>query len=161
MTRNILLDSLSSFTNNSVKDIILPIKMQKGDTEQKYRAANVHKMRLPDSSAATKKAPYILHQVLTGKDQQTPGNNSESKTVIRSIFCVYNDNEEEGSLMLLNLMERLRIDLLKSVVVGNQFTLDLEAGLETLVYPEDTAPYYAGEMISTWKMPAIEREVIL
>lgn len=161
MTRNILLDSLSSFTNNSVKDIILPIKMQKGDTEQKYRAANVHKMRLPDSSAATKKAPYILHQVLTGKDQQPPGNNAESKTVIRSIFCVYNDNEEEGSLMLLNLMERLRIDLLKSVVVGNQFTLDLEAGLETLVYPEDTAPYYAGEMISTWKMPAIEREVIL
>ena len=161
MTRNILLDSLSSFTNNSVKDIILPIKMQKGDTEQKYRAANVHKMRLSDSSAATKKAPYILHQVLTGKDQQPPGNNVESKTVIRSIFCVYNDNEEEGSLMLLNLMERLRIDLLKSVVVGNQFTLDLEAGLETLVYPEDTAPYYAGEMISTWKMPAIEREVIL
>ena len=61
--------------------------------------------------------------------------------------------------MLLNLMERLRISLLRQIVIGDQFQLDLKAGLETLVYPDDTAPYYAGEMISTWKIPAIQREV--
>jgi len=56
-------------------------------------------------------------------------------------------------------MERVRINLLKEVVIGKQYELDLDAGLETLIYPEDTAPYYAGEMISVWKIPAVRREV--
>ena len=141
----------------------MPTKMQKGDTEQKYRAADVYLMRLPDSNSATKKAPYILHQVITGKDTQPSGNLPESSVTVRSIFCVYNDNEEEGEeeggMMLLNLMETLRVDLMRQVVIGRQFELDLEAGIETLVYPEDTAPFYAGEMITTWSLPAVEREV--
>ena len=49
--------------------------------------------------------------------------------------------------------------LLRQVVIGGQFTLDLEAGLEVLVYPDDTAPFCVGEMASTWKLPAVEREV--
>ena len=155
MTAVILLEKLKEFTEDVIKDLIMPTKMQKGDTEQKYRAAEVYKMRLPDSGAASKKAPYIIHQVITGKDTM------ESQTVIRSIFCVYNENEEEGGLMLLNLMERVRIALLKNGTVGNQFTLDTTAGVEKLIYPDDTAPYYAGEMISTWKMPIVRREVVL
>lgn len=155
MTAVILLEQLKAFTEEATKDLIMPTKMQKGDTEQSYRAAEVHKMRLPDSGSATKKAPYIIHQVITGKDT------TESQTVIRSIFCVYNDNEEEGGLMLLNLIERVRIALLKAGTVGNQFTLDINAGVERLIYPDDTAPFYAGEMISTWKMPTVKREVVL
>jgi len=155
MTAVILLEQLKAFTEEATKDLIMPTKMQKGDTEQAYRAAEVHKMRLPDSGSATKKAPYIIHQVITGKDT------TESQTVIRSIFCVYNDNEEEGGLMLLNLIERVRIALLKAGTVGNQFTLDINAGVERLIYPDDTAPFYAGEMISTWKMPTVKREVVL
>lgn len=79
--------------------------------------------------------------------------------MVRSIFAVYNDDEQEGGLMLLNLMERLRIRLLREVVIGRRFQLDLEAGLETFIYPDDTAPYYAGEMTTTWRVPGVEREV--
>lgn len=139
----------------------MPTKMQKGDTETSVRAADVYCMRLPDSSAATKKAPYILHQVVTGKDVQKAQQKPDAGTLVRSVFCVYCDDEEEGALMLLNLMERLRIELLKTVVIGRQFELNLTEGVETLVYIEDTAPYYAGEMVTTWKMPSIEREVSL
>ena len=71
----------------------------------------------------------------------------------------YNDDEQEGGLMLLNLMERLRIRLLREVVIGRRFQLDLESGLETFIYPDDTAPYYAGEMTTTWRVPGVEREV--
>lgn len=155
MTKVILLERLAEFTEEATKDIIMPTRLQKGDTEQIVRAANIHKMRLPDSKAAQKEAPYIIHQIITGKD------NLSSNAVMRSIFCVYNNNEEEGGMMLLNLMERVRIALLKSGTVGNQFTLDINAGVETLIYPDDTAPYYAGEMITNWKLPTIEREVIL
>ena len=49
--------------------------------------------------------------------------------------------------------------MLEEGIVGKQFILDREAGLESLVYPDNTAPYYAGEMISVWKLPIIERKV--
>lgn len=159
MNRITLLEQFKKHTQESVNDIIMPVRIQKGDTEQTSRSAEVHLMRLPDSNAAQKKSPYIIHQLITGKDIQIQGEDESASAVIRSIFSVYNDNEEEGALMLVNLMERLRISLLRQVIIGDQFQLDLEAGLETMVYPDDTAPYYAGEMISTWILPAVKREV--
>lgn len=159
MTRIALLERLRDFTKAATAELMMPVRMQKGDTEQQYRPTAVYLMRLPDGKSATKKAPYVLHQLITGKDQQSRGQNIEASAQVRSICCVYNDDEQEGGLMLLNLVERLRVALLKQVVIGGQFTLDLEVGLEVLIYPDDTAPYFVGEMISTWKLPAIEREV--
>ena len=145
MTRIILLERLRDFTKEATADLIMPTRMQKGDTEQGYRPADVYLTRLPDGTSATKKAPYVLHQIITGMDQQPQGQRVTSS----------------GGLMLLNLMERIRVALLRQVVIGEQFTLDLEAGLEVLVYPDDTAPYFVGEMISTWILPPVEREVNL
>lgn len=161
MTRIDLLEQLKSVTIAETKDIIMPVRLQKGDAAQEYRAADVHLMRLPDSSAANKKVPYIIHQLITGKDAQAQGEQSSASAIVRSIFCVFNDSsEEEGALMLLNLMERLRIRLLRQVVIGGRYQIDLTTGLESLVYPDDTAPYFKGEMISTWILPAIKREVM-
>ena len=61
-------------------------------------------------------------------------------------------------------MERMRIGLQEAVVIGKQFKLDLEAGIETLVYPGNpnqtaVSPFYLGEMITTWHLPIIERKV--
>lgn len=161
MTRVVLLEQLKEFSKAATADLIMPVAMQKGDTEQSFRAADVYLMRLPDSGAAQKKAPYILHQFITGADNQPKGERDNSTAKVRTIFCVYNDDEQEGGLSLLNLMERLRIEILKKVVIGGQFALDKEAGLECLAYPDDTAPYYCGEMVSTWIMPSVEREVPL
>ncbi|MGM9640378.1 MAG: hypothetical protein ACI3V3_03330 [Faecousia sp.] len=158
MTNITLLERLKLFTEDAIKDIILPVRLQKGDTEQKSRAADVYLMRLPDSTAATKKAPYIIHQFVTGKDSQPAGRQESGRSVVRSVFCVYCENEQDGAMNLLNLMERMRIRLLQQVVIGQQYQLDLEAGVEMLIYPEDSAPYYAGEMSTTWKMPSVERE---
>lgn len=158
MTHITLLEQLKLFTDDAVKDILLPVRLQKGDTEQQRRSADVYLMRLPDSTAATKKAPYIIHQFVTSKDTQPAGRQESGSSVVRSVFCVYCDNEQEGALYLLNLMERLRIRLLQQVIIGQQYQLDLEAGVEMLIYPENSAPYYAGEMSTTWKMPSVERE---
>ncbi len=162
MNKTVLLEKLKEFTEKSVKDILLPVKQQENDFHKGFeRAAEVYLMRLPDSNSAKKKAPYIIHQFITGKDSRKNGNTGKSKVIIRSIFCVYSPDEQEGSLMLLELMERLRIDLLKTEVIGHQFALDLEEGVEVLAYPDDTAPYFAGEMITSWFMPFVEREVNL
>ena len=158
MTRLLLLDALKEFTELTLAELILPVRMQEGDAEQQFRAPTVFLMRLPDSTAATKKAPYIIHQVITAKDWQPEGEKTKSTAVVRSIFCVYCDDEQEGAKSLLNCMERLRIALMKSCVIG-QFELDLEEGIETLIYTEDSAPYFAGEMVTTWHMPSVRREV--
>lgn len=162
MTRVTLLERLRDFTDDVTKDILMPVRQQKEDKDPPAdRAATIYITRLTKSSDAQKSVPYILHQIITGKDLQPSGQEITADAVVRSIFTVYNDNEEEGGLMLLNLIERLRIALLKQVVIGQQFQLDLKAGLEMLIYPDDTAPYYAGEMISVWRLPAVEREVNL
>lgn len=161
MTANVLLNALKNFTEESTKEMIFPVRMQRGDQEQRYSPATVYKMRLPDSKSADKKAPYIIHQLIVRHDKQAAGNRVESTAQIRSIFCVYCDDEQEGSLMLLELMERFRISILKAISVGDQFTLDRDSGIESLIYPDDTAPYFAGEMITTWRLPPVEREVRL
>lgn len=158
MTRLVLLDALKAFTEHALKDLILPVRMQEGDAEQTFHAPSVYLMRLPDSTSAMKKAPYVLHQIITSKDNQPSGELPESRAVVRTIVCVYSDNEQDGALALLNVMERLRISLLRNVVIG-QFELDLQEGVETLIYPDDTAPYFAGEMVTTWRMPPVKREV--
>lgn len=160
MTKVILLEELKKFSQNATRDLLLPVCMKEGDEVEKYRAPDVYLTRLPDSKSAKKKAPYILHQSLTGKDILLPQKQQESTAYVRTIFCVYHRDEQEGGLALLNLMERLRIELLRRGVVGGQFKLDLESGLEMLVYPgENLESYYAGEMLSVWKLPTIEREV--
>lgn len=160
MTKVELLSQLKLFTEDAIRELLLPVRMQKDDAEQPApRPATVYLMRLPDSTAAAKKAPYIIHQAITGSDSQAEGQHIQCITAVRSIFCVYSDDEQAGGMLLLDLMERVRIALLRQVVIGRQFELDLQNNFEQLIYPDDTAPYYAGEMMSNWKMPAVEREV--
>lgn len=147
------------FTENAVKDLILPASLQKGDSGQEYRTAKVYLMRLPDGRSATKFAPYVLHTVLTGEDVQENGQSGQSSVTVRTIFCVYSRNEEEGGLALLTLMERLRIEILRHPVIEKRYRIDLSQKLESLVYPDDTAPYFAGEMISVWRLPTVREEL--
>lgn len=161
MTKNVLLDVLAAFTSDAVSDLILPVRASKAVPDPEDRAAEVYKMRLPDSKSAKDKAPYILHQIITGGDKQPPGQKIDCRATVRSIFVVYDDDESEGALNLLNLMERLRIRLLQQVVIGEQFELNLQEGEETMIYPDDTAPYFMGEMVTVWNLPPVQREVPL
>lgn len=153
------LTALKAFTEDAISELIMPVRMQKGDSVQSYRAADVFLMRLPDSTSAAKKAPYVLHQMITTKDEQPSGQKPKGSAMVRSICCVYSTDEQEGGLMLLNLMERIRIALLRTTIIGNRFQLDTETGVECLIYPDDTAPYFIGEIVTYWRLPTIEREV--
>ncbi len=159
MTKVQLLDDFTTFLEDATKHFLLPVAMQKGDTERKFRAPEIHKMRLPNSNDAKKKTPYIIVQYVTGKDFQKQAQQSQSVAVVRLIFAVYSDDEQEGAVSLLNVMETVRIKLMKKVVVGRRFKLDTDEGVESIVYPEDTAPYYAGEMMFSVLVPPTEREV--
>ena len=159
MTRLELLFALKAFCEDKTKLIVLPTALQKGDTIQTERTPEVHVMRLQNGGAAKKNAPYILIQFVNGMDKQPHGKSSDSTSFIRMVFCVYNENEEEGAVMLLNLMETIRIALMKEVVIDKRYKLDTDSGLESLMYLDDTAPYYAGELIGTFIEAPVEREV--
>lgn len=167
-----LLYELKEFTENATGKMLLPVKRQsKDEKEPAPRAASVFLARLPDMQSFEKKAPFILHQVVTGEDGIENVNKGtgmqirremQSTCVVRSVFCVYCKDEQEGGLLLLNLMEEMRMALLQYPTMLNKvFELDLNERISQMVYPETgergTAPYYLGEMVTTWKLPPIKR----
>lgn len=158
MTSVILLDALKERTEAAVSELVMPVKPTKEEPDATYRVPVVYKARLPDEKASTKYAPYVLHTVINTVYNQQPGDAPLGLCNIRTLFCVYSPDEQEGGLHLLNLMERIRIDLMVNPIVGKQFKLDFEGGIEQLVYPDDTAPFYLGEMMTVWKMPQVKRE---
>lgn len=163
MTRVILLERLKEFTEAAVHDLRLPVRPEEeADELPPPRAPGVYLMRLPEFRDAMRKAPYVLHQVVTGRDTQTAGHAlPDASAVVRTVFCVYHEDGQEGALALLNLMEQFRIALLEQAVLGGQFALDLKAGVEMLAYPDDgeirIAPYSLGEMVTTWEIPPVKR----
>lgn len=80
-------------------DIILPVAMQQGDTEQAYRAPEVYLMRLPDSRSAKKKAPYIIHRVIPLATEQQPGSEERTVVSVRSIFAATTRMNRRATLL--------------------------------------------------------------
>lgn len=157
MTPIFLLEELTAFVKEKTSDIILPVRVSREGKEDKNRAANVYKMALPKKEDQTQKAPYILLQVLNGKDDQQPGAVSSATTVIRIVFVTYGDDAQEGECNLLNLISRVRSELEKKVLIANKFALQMP--LEYIIYPDNTPPYFIGEMVTNWSCPTITREV--
>ncbi|RPF48257.1 hypothetical protein EDD70_1072 [Hydrogenoanaerobacterium saccharovorans] len=159
MTAVILLKELKKFIEEHTKDIILCVRVKKNSGESKERTAQVYTMQLPDKEAETQQIPYILLQFLTGKDEQNEGVSAESECKIRIVVATYSEDGGAGAMDVLNLLTRIRVALLKAGIVGEQFLL--KKPLEYIVYPDSSAPYYLGEMLTVWGMPKIEREVEL
>ena len=155
-----LLDELKAFTEDAIAHLLLPVRPTKETPAPADRAADVYMMRLKKSSAAKEAVPYIIHQVITTDDGQNEGQSDTAEVCIRSIFCVYCDDEQQGGLYLLNLMTRFKVALLRQVVIDGRFRLNKEKRVQSLIYPDDTAPFYSGETVCYFELPAIKREVL-
>lgn len=172
MTPIELLYELKKFIEENIKDIILSVrpvnnkvipepsgkgKKEKAEEQPQKRAAEVHLMRLPNKDAETNRIPYVLLQFLTGADEQQEGKAPDSECKIRIVVATYSEDGSAGSMDLLNVITRIRVALLKTGVIGKQFTL--RKPLEYTAYPDETGTYYLGEMITIWGVPTIQREV--
>lgn len=155
-----LLHGMKGFAEEAVRDMALPCKPTRDGTAGE-RPPEVHLQRLPDSKSPDKIAPYVLIQAIKWRYVQEEGKRDKAFVTLRLIGCVYGENEEEGSLRLVNLFDRLNFCLLRGCVVAKKFRLDKKTELEGIFYPEDTAPFYAGEMIGDFEMAPIVRELDL
>lgn len=158
MTPIVLLDSLEEFVREATKDIKLQVRVRnQNPQEEKERAADVYKMRLPNKDDQTQKIPYILLQFLTGKDDKQEQEPEESDCKVRIVVATYSEDGGVGAYDVLNVLLRIRSELEKTGIIGNQFVLQMP--LEYIVYPDSTQPYYLGEMVTNWSIPTIKREV--
>ena len=157
MTPIFLLDELEKFISAVTNDIKLQVRVRGGQSDEKERAANVYKMRLPNKEDQIQKVPYILLQFLTGKDDKKDSEPEDSECTVRIVIATYSENGEDGAYDVLNVILRIRTELEKIGIIGGYFVL--QKPLEYIVYPDSTEPYYLGEMITNWSIPTIKREV--
>ena len=157
MTPIFLLDELEKFISAVTNDIKLQVRVRGGQSDEKERAANVYKMRLPNKEDQIQKIPYILLQFLTGKDDKKDSEPEDSECTVRIVVATYSENGEVGAYDVLNVILRIRTELEKIGIIGGYFVL--QKPLEYIVYPDSTEPYYLGEMITNWSIPTIKREV--
>lgn len=152
------LERLTEFVEDVTKEQLLPVMPTKTDPDPAPRAAEVHWNRLPDSKSYKSKAPYILVQVLSFRDYQYDGQRADAECTVRMVFCTYCEDETEGTMYVLNMIQDVRERLLRYRIIGSQYELQLGEGMEATIYTEDSAPFYGGELISVWRIPTIVRE---
>lgn len=158
MTPVILMDCLKEFVEEATKNMKLQARVRGNNPEEaKEKRPEVFLMRLPNKEAKQTKVPYILLQLLTGKDDQQERQPAESTVQVRVVACAYSEDESTGAMEVTNVILRLRSELQKVGIIGERFVLQYP--LEYLIYPDDTAPYFFGEMMLNFSIPTIKREV--
>ncbi len=158
MTPIDLMEQFKIFAEKELKDLIFPVQTSPTE-EAKYRAPEVFLMNLPDENAQKDRAPYVVLQFLNGNDAQEEGQEEESVCNIRVVVCAYSDDLSEGPMYVLNMLTRLRIALLNDRVLASRYALRMP--VEYLVYPDNPAPFFFGEMMTVWEIPTIKRRIFV
>ncbi len=152
-----LLDSLDALIKEQTKDLLLPLRVDRGENREngeKFRAPLTFTMDLPKKEDDTRLAPYILTQILTGTDEQKPAEDPSSVCSVRVVVVLYCDNMGEGKRNVLNVITRLRMEMLKRKIIGKHFVLADK--IDWVVDPRSVGSYFSGEMLMNFKLPPIE-----
>ena len=161
MNKADMLENLKIFVQDSTRSMVWKTSVQREDQLEleEVRPLAVYLQALPDMKSWQKKAPYVILQVLTGTDKQDTGDTPKSSCTFRMVFCLYNEDAEQGMMEVLQLIEHVRIDLLRIQIIGKKYQLDMQEQLSELFYSNESAPYFGGEISGVFRMPSVDREV--
>lgn len=151
MTAIFFMEALEAFVRKHTQNIILEVEVEPG-ADKKERPPEVHKMKLPKKEDKIKRIPYILLQLLQGKDEV-----EESGCVVRIVVATYSEDGSKGATDLLNVILKIKAELERVGILEDRYVLHYP--VEYLIYPEDNGNYSFGEMITNWSLPFIKREV--
>ncbi len=164
MNAIILLHALKAVSIEAFADKRYPVaRTERDKCQPEPRTPAIHLMSLPDMLSWQTKAPYIVHQIVTGEDRVSNRGSFDAviaRTTVRTIFCTYDKSSEEAGLLLAEMMETFRHAIWEPASVGGQFLLDRKIDPpQYATYPHSdgrtTAPYYMGEYVTTWVMPPL------
>lgn len=161
MNRVMLLEALKVRQTEDLKDLLMPAVPTKKNPTPGIRPVEIFQGKTPDKNSETEKAPYIVNAILNSTFYRNPGEEPTSLVTVRSTLCVYNKDNEEGAMMLLNLLERLRISYTMNPILDKTFQclFDKENPIQDLVYPDETMPFFMADQVTVWSLPPVEREV--
>lgn len=115
---------------------------------------SIHLGFLPQKTHATieiPEFPFIIIRPLEGQDEV-----SNNKTHIKLLFGTESP-DNDGFMDVLNLMERVRISLLKVGVLDSRYAI--ERPYKWKFYDEQPFPEWVGEAMTLWTLPTIIQEV--
>ncbi len=152
MTPLDLMDSLKGYCEEKTKDMLLVARVPENGTEAGERPPKVFIGNLPDKEAEKKAAPYILLKLLTTKDED-----EESTAMVRIIVVTFSEDKQENYIQCLNVVSKLKASLLEDVVIENRYFC--RKPIESIIYDDDLEVYQIGEIMTTWEMPQVKRNI--
>lgn len=114
----------------------------------------IHLGYLPEKTAANRlneEYPFILLRPQDGEDTE-----SQYQVKLLMLFAT-KSQDEAGFLDVLNLMERVRIKLLKQRLIDGRYHLEMP--YKWKFYDEQAEPEWFGEAVTTWTLPHVQEEV--
>ncbi|WP_068775772.1 hypothetical protein [Paenibacillus sp. FJAT-26967] len=102
--------------------------------------------RIPDSEF-----PYVIIRVMDGEDRM------ESGSVQVKFLLGVKSQDGNAYMDILHLKETIRQALLRTEIVGDKF--ELQRPLKWTLFEEQPYPEWFGEIITTWTVPTVLREV--
>lgn len=151
MTPLELLEALKVYCEEITKNMRFFAKVPKNGTQSARQRPAVFIGNLPDKQSRRNAVPYILLQLLTGKDD-----NEESICSVRIICVTYSEDKQENYKQCLNLVTQIKTKLLEDVVIDEHFSC--QKPVEFILY-EDAEVYQIGELMTIWEMQKVERDV--
>lgn len=138
MTITLLIMAIQKFLKEQLADDMLPVPP-------------VLLGYLPQSNAGNLEYPVIMIRPDEGE-----GDSGQGQIQIKLQFGAQSE-DDTGLIDLLNLMERVRILLMRKRVLDQQFVMD--ASWKMKLNEEHPAAVWGGELTTTWVLPQIRPEV--
>lgn len=152
MTPIDLMESLKAYCLEKTKDMRLVARVPENGTEAGERPPRVFIGNLPDKEAEKKEAPYILLKLLTTKDED-----EESTAMVRLIVVTFSEDKQENYIQCLNVVSKIKKSLMEDVIIDSRYSC--QKPIETIMYDDDLEVYQIGEIMTTWEMPQVKRNI--
>lgn len=152
-----LLETLKDFIQDDLKELQFKVKQEEwASSVPLERAIRVYTHMTPTPSDNTEYVPYILLQFVKGSDDEDgETKRPESTVTVRGYIALYDRDAQEGQLALLNILEKLRLDLLSRGVIGGKY--ELLKPFEYRFYDDIVLPYHEAEFSMNWRIQPVKR----
>ena len=152
MTPLDLVQCLKAYCEECTQDMPLTARVEKNTEERAERPPKVFIGSLPDKEAEKREAPYILLKLLTTKDED-----GESRAMVRIIIVTYSLDKQDNYIQCLNVLSKIKTKLLEDVVIAERYSC--QKPIDALMYDDDLEVYQIGEIMTTWEMPEVKRDI--
>ncbi|OBZ09104.1 hypothetical protein A8L34_22500 [Bacillus sp. FJAT-27264] len=116
----------------------------------------VHLGALPSKTSSNRDDPVFPLIIVRPMDGES--DNDSAKVQVKLLFGTQSE-DDSGFIDVLNLMERVRILLMRQRVINRQFRI--ESNWKWTFMEDQPEPQWICQAITTWTLPQIRQEVSL